>query len=77
MSPSKRAEHKTNIMLWVDKDLHARFARMAEASGLSMTSILSAHIIACIDEYESKKNKGKQNANRAPKAESRKRKNDA
>lgn len=64
-------------MLWVDKDLHARFARMADASGLSMTAILTAHIISCIDEYEAKKNKNKRNSLGIPETESGKREHDA
>lgn len=55
MAPNKRAENKRLLNLWLDKDVYARFARVADAFGVSMTSILTAYITEKVEEYESKR----------------------
>lgn len=50
MPPSQRAAGKTNLMIWLPDEIFAEFKSYAERTGLSMTAIITAYIIECINK---------------------------
>lgn len=50
MAPSQRAANKHNLMIWLPDDVYKAFKAYAEKTGLSMTAILTAYIIECLNK---------------------------
>jgi hypothetical protein len=52
MCPSKRADHKRGITLYVDKNTYTRFQKACEFFGVTMSSILTSYMETKASEYE-------------------------
>lgn len=59
MAPNQRAENKTQLRIWIEKDRLQLFKEFADASGLTMSTILTAFIIEKTNEF--KRNQWKKN----------------
>ena len=52
MAPSKRADNKKMVGIYVDKDLLRRFQEACAFFGLPMSVVLTSYIEAKANEYE-------------------------
>ena len=54
MAPSKRADSKRGITIYVDRKTYERFQRACEFFGLPMTTVLTSFMESKAEDYERK-----------------------
>ena len=52
MAPSKRADNKAGICIYIDRKVIARFKEACEFFGMPMSVIIAAYMEHKIEEYE-------------------------
>jgi hypothetical protein len=63
MAPNQRDPNKHRICVWLEKDRVELFRKRAESLGMTMTEVITAHIVSQTTEYLKKNGNKNKNSN--------------